>query len=443
MSIIYFSHSYRKVDAKIFGYFAELIKYKQLTIRLDPPSERVNSARLERQLKYCDGMIALLTWREEGVSQHILYEISLCLRSRKPVLVFIEDNLPNDLIPNWILQCRFSRRSFFRQLREHQHYINILDTYLGKNPPPKYQPFHRKKTCILTGTAELGGNIIDDLISAVSSYGYSVIELGEDFNVPIRDHWAYENICSADLSICFTDCKTFTHSYLLGAIHLAFIPTIVLATNTDYKYNSSIPRDYKPITIKRDSVEEIIDKVKTEIELCEEDFIALEDAKEIKVYIHELLRFSSSSGNYDEKTRQIIVEKVNIAEYIEEVENQHAGRDIIQGKNIYRPEKNANFLINSPSEDGFRVTEIIRLEVDKLDLDDKNKKKIDNYLENIKIELKDKNSDKESIAFCIKQISEIFKKNNTSDESLKYIGKLIDNIAILLGTDVSELGWTF
>jgi hypothetical protein len=343
MSIIYFSHSYRKDDAKIVDYFAELINHQQLTIRLDPPSKKVNSAKLERQLKYCDGMIAILTWREEGVSQHILYEISLCLRSRKPVLVFIEDSLPNDSIPSRILQCRFSRRSFFRQIREHQHYLNIMDTYLGKYPPPKYQPFHGKKTCIITGAAELSDSKIDYINSAVSSYGYSVIEFGEDFSMPIsQDRWACDNICSADLSICFTDNKTSTYSYLLGAIHFAFIPTIVLATNPDCKHNSSIPVEYQPISITRDNVEETVDKVKTEIELCEQDFVDIGDTKEIKVYINELLKFSSPSGNYNEKIRQIIVGKMNIAEYIEEVENQHADRDIVQGENIYKSTKNTD-----------------------------------------------------------------------------------------------------
>jgi hypothetical protein len=121
MNIVYFSHSYRKEDAQIVKYFGRLMRSENLIPSLDPPSESVNAAKLERHLNSSDGMVAVITKREGGVSPHILFEIVLCLRARKPVIVFVEDELSDKLVPARILQRRFSRRSYLRQVRQHRH----------------------------------------------------------------------------------------------------------------------------------------------------------------------------------------------------------------------------------------------------------------------------------------------------------------------------------
>jgi hypothetical protein len=79
-------------------------------------------------------MVAVLTWRVGGPSQFILYEISLALRARKPLVVFLDDRLPDSLIPALILQRRFSSRTYFRQVREHTHALRILKEYMGDRP---------------------------------------------------------------------------------------------------------------------------------------------------------------------------------------------------------------------------------------------------------------------------------------------------------------------
>src|ERR1035441_2447779 len=109
MQIVYFSHSYRKQDAGSTKYFGELLRSMGLVPSLDPPSETVNAAKLERHLNTADGMIAILNQRDGGISEHIRFEIGLCLRARKPLLVFVEDLLSENVISSRILQRRFSR----------------------------------------------------------------------------------------------------------------------------------------------------------------------------------------------------------------------------------------------------------------------------------------------------------------------------------------------
>jgi hypothetical protein len=74
-----------------------------MVVNFDPPSKGLNSSKLERNLLVSDGMVAVLTWRANGPSQYILYEIGLALRARKPLLVFLDDRLPDGIIPPRVL----------------------------------------------------------------------------------------------------------------------------------------------------------------------------------------------------------------------------------------------------------------------------------------------------------------------------------------------------
>ena len=64
MNLIYYAHSYREVDATVVKFFMGLMRDEGLTPSLDPPSDRLNSAKPERHLRATDGMIAVLTARE-------------------------------------------------------------------------------------------------------------------------------------------------------------------------------------------------------------------------------------------------------------------------------------------------------------------------------------------------------------------------------------------
>src|SRR5258708_32752791 len=110
MNIVYYAHSYRGPDASVVEFFSELMRSEGLVASLDPPSDRLNSAKPERHLRSTDGMVAVLTAREDGVSRYILDEMSLCLRATKPLLVFTEDILPAGFFRSRVLQRRFSRK---------------------------------------------------------------------------------------------------------------------------------------------------------------------------------------------------------------------------------------------------------------------------------------------------------------------------------------------
>lgn len=120
-----------------------------------------------------------------------------------------------------------------------------------------------------------------------------------------------------------------------------------------------------------------------------------------------------------------------------QIGSQDAGRD------IYNIARDLNVHKDSSSEDMLKVIEAIKYKINDLNIEEKSKKKIDNHLENAKIELQDENPDKGSIVDSIKQTNEILKEAKTTGESLKEIGTLIAKTAVWLGTSAAKLGWIF
>lgn len=114
---------------------------------------------------------------------------------------------------------------------------------------------------------------------------------------------------------------------------------------------------------------------------------------------------------------------------------QHAGRDI----NNIAGDLNINQ--NSPAEDVLKVIQAIQHKVGELDIEEKCKRKIRNYLDNVICELEDKEPNKKSIVESIKQTNEILKEAKTTGKTLKDIGILIGKTATWLGTTDVNLGW--
>jgi hypothetical protein len=115
---------------------------------------------------------------------------------------------------------------------------------------------------------------------------------------------------------------------------------------------------------------------------------------------------------------------------------QHAGRD------IYNIAGDLNINQNSPAEDVLKVIQAIQHKVGELDIEEKGKRKIRNYLDNVICELEDKEPNKKSIVESIKQTNEILKEAKTTGKTLKDIGILIGKTATWLGTTAVKLGWT-
>lgn len=145
MNIVYFSHSYREEDNFVVSFFGKLIQSQGLVLSIDPPSENINAAKLERHFNSTDGMIAVLSRREGGVSEYIHFEISLCLRARKPLLVFVEDNIDTKRIPSRVLQKRFSRRYLPLEIKEHTRNTKFEGLY-GRYASSKVSIFQQEKS---------------------------------------------------------------------------------------------------------------------------------------------------------------------------------------------------------------------------------------------------------------------------------------------------------
>ncbi len=98
---------------------------------------------------------------------------------------------------------------------------------------------------------------------------------------------------------------------------------------------------------------------------------------------------------------------------------------------------------NSSSEDILKIIEAIQYKVGKLDIKDKDKRKISNHLDNVKIDLEEKEPDKNSIEESIKKANEILKEAKANGETLKEIGVWVGKTATWLGTTAGALGWIF
>jgi hypothetical protein len=310
VSIVYFAHSYRDYDADLNEYFLQLIQDEGFLPSLDPPSDIVNAAKLERHLRCVDAMIAILNRRPDGISPYILFEMSLCIRAGKPLLVFVEDILAENLIPIRILQQRFSRRSRIRQIREQRHALRILKHYLGDEPPPRYQSSLSGRSCLIVGAKSLPKLSRESLLQTISDKGYRASGMQGDFNTLFRDALLHEQIAMSDVALCFADAQSPSDHYLMGAVQFAFVPTITLATEASYNFISEIPTNFQPRLVSPYDIAGMGKVLDQEFEIFEQDFLDLTDRSKADRYTAQLFRMSSNAGHYGRGTRQGIVEVV-------------------------------------------------------------------------------------------------------------------------------------
>ena len=113
------------------------------------------------------------------------------------------------------------------------------------------------------------------------------------------------------------------------------------------------------------------------------------------------------------------------------------------GRDIYNIAGNLNITQNSSAEEVLKIIEDIQHKVGELDISDKDKKKISNHLDNVKIDLEEKEPDKKSIEESIKSANGILKEAKATGETLKDIGIWVGKTATWLGTTAVKLGWVF
>lgn len=310
-SLIYLSHSYRPRDAVVNDYFVRLMESEGLLPSLDPPSTYVNSAKLERHLDQSDAMIAILTERETGVSPHLLYEIALGARSRKPLLVFVEDTLPSTILPANVLQRRFSLHSFPRHIREHRQSLMVLRDYIGE-APPRYQVSLTRRMCLLLGSDTLDAGMLEGIKNCVGqSRKYDVLTSDALSKMTEAHPIAYNVIREIDFVVAFsTPSMSNRDSYLMGLLQGACKPLVNLTSNPAFPPPGDVPAEYQPRVFLPDSdLADILKLVEREIGLYEEDFLSLEDKASADRYIQFLIDLGGR-GRYAAGTRHQGVEVV-------------------------------------------------------------------------------------------------------------------------------------
>lgn len=321
--VIYYSHSYRPEDGKIVDYFGELINKQNLILSLDPPSKSFSRAKLTRHLNNCDGMIAILNTRVNGVSPYILFEVQTCIKAKKPLLVFIEDSLDDTIIPVRILQKRFSRNSFFHQIREHQHIIRHFCDYLGNECPPRYQAYSRKKTCICIGLASLEHEHQTHIVDLIENRGYNINQI---FNAGVFSDLSrldsIDLLSSSDIALVIIDESEPITYYLLGLLEGLSIPSIFVTISELSKYSGSVPDDFKFHQLLKESFNNTLNYIDEQFSIFEQDFLELDENIEIKEYVSKLIsnpiRCEASSpminiGSYINSAGSIIEKQQNVS----------------------------------------------------------------------------------------------------------------------------------
>jgi hypothetical protein len=340
---IYFSHGYREREAVFNKYFGILIENSGFIPSLDPPSGDVNSAKLEKHLKHTVGLIAIVANRDGNISPYIKYEIDIAIRVGKPVLVFIEDNIPDKVLPNFIFKRGFSTKSFFRDYYEHQNALAIFKTFIGEVQLPRVQSFLYQKSTIILGFENENMALEARIKNHLTSVGYFVwdkIEEGsEDLILEGEKHF---NLSSTNLAICLTDKLSNKGSYYLGAIRSMQTPMILLTQKKKDNYSGWIPNEFRNKVLPKNE-NESFSIVNAQIDLYEEDFVVVDNERKWEKYINSLSTKSIIKGEYTNEFRDNIINNIHMGDKFENISgnvskdnsgNLAQGRDVTIGSFI-------------------------------------------------------------------------------------------------------------
>ena len=317
MQLIYYAHSYRPIDNPINEFFQELMVDEALTPSLDPQSDRLNTAKPERHLRSTDGMVVVLPQRDPTPSEYIRWEIGLGLRARRPQLVFVEDTLADDLVPQGILQRRFSRRRLLREVRDHRAAIRTLKSYIGTDPPPTYHPTSLRRRCVVIGGSQLGGEPLKELLAYIEKCNYTPVVVDQGARLP-DEMAAEESIRRAAMCLTLVEGLTPAEVYLLGAARASLTPTISITLDATYPYSQVTPKEYQPRLVRKGDTTGLLRTVEQEIAIFEEDYLELREEWQVhryRGYRDAVMRTRPSDGNYSHEERErafIVIEKAEV-----------------------------------------------------------------------------------------------------------------------------------
>lgn len=326
MHPIYFSHGYREREAPFVAFFSSLMAKIGFIPSLDPPSEDVNSSKLERHLSYTVGMVSILSNRGKGCpSPYILYEIMIALRSNKPTLVFVEDSVDESFIPKQVIVKRFSERSYIRETTDHLHALNKLSSYIGKQQLPKYKSIEYQKSCIFVGDCKINNDVKNEIETFLKEKGYLIKYLPKKNKILPMSGDFHSNIYQTNLAIANLSSNAKIDNYALGILQTALVPTITLAID-DYPLVDNIPQEYQRRIITNSNLSKDIEIIKGQINLYEEDFIEIDSSGKASKYADKLSE-SNHYGRYTHEFRTNIIKEVIMGDKYE------AGQVGAQGPN--------------------------------------------------------------------------------------------------------------
>jgi hypothetical protein len=303
VGVIYFAHSYRQRDARIVDYFGRLMRSEGLVPSLDPPSDAVNSAKLQRHLNSSDGMVAILSRRDGGTSPHILHEISLAIKARFPILVFVEDTLSSNVVSPHTAQQRFSYRSFLRETPSHRQALRFLKAYIPSTPPGGHQIASFRRSCVVLHPNTVPSDLADSTaywISNSADYEVSVLQM-TDYQHPWQP---FDRIRAASVVVSYASPGN-AGSFFAGFAAGCGVPLIELTTDRDFVPSRRLPVDYQPRPVH--GLESLTTTLTTEFELFEQDFLELQDQDAVDRYATLLVDLA---GHYDDWTRDAAIREV-------------------------------------------------------------------------------------------------------------------------------------
>jgi hypothetical protein len=315
--LVYYAHSYHKKDHEINEVFQELMVDEALTPSLDPQSDRLNAAKPERHLRSTDAMVVVLPERDPAPSEYIRWEIGLGLRARRPLLVFVEDTLPDDLVPHGVLQRRYSRRRLLREVRDHRAAVRTLKSYVGNDPPPTYHPTSARRRCAVIGASRLGREPLGALLQYLEECNYSPHVVKRGTRLP-DEMAAEESVRRAAVCVAVVEGLSPAEIYLLGAARASLTPTIALTLDAAYPFNKVTPKEYQPRGVRKGDSADLLRVVEQEIAIFEEDYLELKEEWQVhryRRYRDAVMRTRQHDGNYSREERQrafIVIEKAEV-----------------------------------------------------------------------------------------------------------------------------------
>lgn len=307
MVAVYFAHSYRDEDIAINQYFMNLMRDNGIMPSVDVPSNKLNSAKLERQFGFTSGLVCVLPNRANGPSAYILAEIWMALRSGKPTLVFAEDTIGDDIVPERAIHHRFSKRSYWRSTPDHLKKIEYFQNFTGKVALPSLRSNDRRRSVFLIGFGSADHSLFAAVKQLVISRNYRAISI---FGLPEQGFDAqqiYTEIRDAELVIANVDNLSNLDAYVLGHARAALVPTITVTFKSTDTLIRGVPEELGTRFLK-DSIDDAVNGINLEFDIFEDEAIEMDEEGEIQSYVDFLKNASRAAGQYDASSRTQFVQ---------------------------------------------------------------------------------------------------------------------------------------